>query len=238
MLALPLVCSFVVALLIAPAACATLAAGPLARPNYRGKLTAAPLGVVVVVAALCALGPLALAQQLSRRAIIEPELAWIAPFVLGVALLGLVDDALGGGPDAARGWRGHLAQLRRGRLDTGVLKAAGTLGLALAAMLARGGGGTERFLLGAGVLVLATHAFNLVDLRPGRAVKAFVALGVVLALASGTVRPLWAIGLFAGPVLAVGFHDLREHGMLGDTGASAVGALAGVWLVLVARPAA
>jgi UDP-N-acetylmuramyl pentapeptide phosphotransferase/UDP-N-acetylglucosamine-1-phosphate transferase len=94
------------------------------------------------------------------------------------------------------------------------------------------GGDTARFLLGAAVLVLATNAFNLIDLAPGRAIKSLVLLGAALTIASGELRPLWALGIFAGPALVVGWYDLRERGMLGDSGASLLGALAGVWLVL------
>ena len=35
-----------------------------------------------------------------------------------------------------------------------------------------------------------------------------------------------------GPALIAGAYDLRERAMLGDTGASLLGALAGLWLVL------
>src|SRR5436190_157463 len=50
--------------------------------------------------------------------------------------------------------------------------------------------------------------------------------------ASGEPRPLWAMGLFAAPALVAGSYDVRERAMLGDTGASLLGALAGLWLVL------
>jgi UDP-N-acetylmuramyl pentapeptide phosphotransferase/UDP-N-acetylglucosamine-1-phosphate transferase len=89
-----------------------------------------------------------------------------------------------------------------------------------------------RWLLAAAVLVLATNAFNLLDLRPGRSTKAFVLLGLGLGLGSSDTRPLWALGLFAGPALIAGVYDLRERAMLGDTGANLLGALAGLWLVL------
>jgi UDP-GlcNAc:undecaprenyl-phosphate GlcNAc-1-phosphate transferase len=160
--------------------------------------------------------------------LLPADLGWISVFVLGVALLGLVDDALAG---PARGWRGNLAALRAGRIDTGALKAVGTLGLALFVMLGRAGD-SGRFLLGAAVLSLSTNAFNLIDLRPGRAIKALVLLGAGLTIASGALRPLWALGLFAGPALVLGVYDLRERGMLGDTGANLLGALAGAWMVL------
>jgi UDP-N-acetylmuramyl pentapeptide phosphotransferase/UDP-N-acetylglucosamine-1-phosphate transferase len=89
-----------------------------------------------------------------------------------------------------------------------------------------------RWLLAAGVLVLATNVFNLLDLRPGRSTKAFVLLGAGLTIGSMDLRPLWSLGLFAAPVLVAGAYDLRERAMLGDTGANLLGALAGLWLVL------
>src|SRR3984885_13568822 len=118
-----------------------------------------------------------------------------------------------------------------GELSTGALKAVGSLGLALLAMSWLGLS-DGRWLLAAAVLVLATNAFNLLDLRPGRSTKAFVLLGLGLALGSGEVRPLWGLGLFAAPALVAGFYDLRERAMLGDTGANLLGALAGLWLGL------
>ena len=42
--------------------------------------------------------------------------------------------------------------------------------------------GVARFLLSALVLVLATNLFNLLDLRPGRSVKAFVLVGAACSL--------------------------------------------------------
>jgi hypothetical protein len=89
-----------------------------------------------------------------------------------------------------------------------------------------------RWLLAAGVLVLATNVFNLLDLRPGRATKAFVLLGAGLAIGSADLRSLWALGLFAAPALVAGTYDLRERAMLGDSGSNLLGALAGLWLVL------
>jgi hypothetical protein len=59
-----------------------------------------------------------------------------------------------------------------------------------------------------------------------------VLLGAGLLIGSANPRPLWALGLFLGPALVAGFVDLRERAMLGDTGASLLGAVAGLWLVL------
>jgi UDP-N-acetylmuramyl pentapeptide phosphotransferase/UDP-N-acetylglucosamine-1-phosphate transferase len=40
------------------------------------------------------------------------------------------------------------------------------------------------------------------------------------------------VGAYTGAILVAGAYDLRERGMLGDTGANLVGAAAGVALVL------
>lgn len=228
--ALPLLTAMFAAFLIAPAALRALADGALARENYRGRVLPCPLGLVIVAAALSSLVPLAIAQE-AAGGVLVPEFGWIVVYVLGVAFLGLADDALA---DPARGWRGHGAAIARGEFSTGALKAVGASALAVYVMTRSGGEPTHvvRFLLGSAVLVLATNAFNLLDLRPGRAVKVFVALGAGLTLGSGDLLPLWAVGLFVGPVLVVGLYDVRELGLLGDTGSNVVGALAGAWLVL------
>jgi len=242
--ALPFLLAFAAAALLGPAVLRTLTEGGHTRANYRERLLAFPFGVLIVAAALIALIPLLLLQRLAGSDLFHPEMLPIALYALGVAALGLIDDTLGearpdpqgGAPDAParparRGWRGHGRAALHGELSTGTLKAAGSLGLALFAMSFEGLS-KSRWLLAVGVLVLATNVFNLLDLRPGRAIKAFVLLGAGLTLSSLDARPLWSLGLFAAPALVAGLYDLRERAMLGDTGANLLGALAGLWLVL------
>src|SRR3954454_3287657 len=206
------------------------------RPNWRGRPVPFPAGWVVVAAALVALVPLALLQRLADADLALPVA--VAAYSLGVAVLGLVDDVLGapvpGAPavrPAPRGWCGHFDAVRAGRFSTGALKAAGALGLALLVLAGRPGSDGE-YLLAVALLVLTTNLFNLLDLRPGRSAKAFVLLGIGLTVGAWDVDPLWALGLFAGAVLALGVYDVRERAMLGDTGSNVMGALAGLWLVL------
>jgi UDP-N-acetylmuramyl pentapeptide phosphotransferase/UDP-N-acetylglucosamine-1-phosphate transferase len=153
----------------------------------------------------------------------------VAVYALGMALLGLVDDVVSAPP---RGWRGHASAVLQGSFSTGALKAVGALGLACF-VLSGQGWDEGRYVLGVGVLVLATNLLNLLDLRPGRSTKALVLLGAGLTLGAWDARPAAALGLFLGPLLVVGLHDLRERAMLGDTGSNLAGGLAGLWLVLV-----
>jgi UDP-GlcNAc:undecaprenyl-phosphate/decaprenyl-phosphate GlcNAc-1-phosphate transferase len=239
--ALPFLLALAIAAGLAPAVSRMLADAGHVRLNYRARPLPAPFGMLALAAALVALVPLMLLQVLASAEVFHPELLPVAVYALGVLALGLIDDALGDraqdrSPESAtsippRGWRGHGAALARGELSTGALKAAGSLGLALLAVSWLGLS-DGRWLLAAAVLVLATNAFNLLDLRPGRSTKAFVLLGAGLLLGSGEARPLWTLGLFAAPALVAGAFDLRERAMLGDTGANLLGALAGLWLVL------
>jgi UDP-N-acetylmuramyl pentapeptide phosphotransferase/UDP-N-acetylglucosamine-1-phosphate transferase len=203
----------------------------MARENYRGVPVAFPAGIAIVASALVALVPLSLLHQLGKVDVFQPGTGAVVTYVVGVALLGLLDDLVGSGPDLPRGWRGHARATARGSLSTGALKAVGSLGLALFVMSGRGLAAGD-YLLAVAVLVLATNAFNLIDLRPGRSAKALVLLGLGLALGTWDVGPLWTLGLFLGPILILIPLDLRELGMLGDTGSNAIGAVAGLWLVL------
>jgi hypothetical protein len=201
--ALPFLLAFACAAVLAPAVLRALCASGQTRINYRGRALPCPFGVLVLAAALAALVPLMLVQQLASTDVFHPEDMPVLVYVLGVLALGLVDDTVGhqatGGGEGRRiqprGWRGHGAAALRGELSTGTLKAVGSLGLALLAS------------------------------------KVFVVLGVALTAGSAQVRPLWTLGLFAAPALVAGVYDLRERAMLGDTGANLLGALAGLWLV-------
>jgi UDP-GlcNAc:undecaprenyl-phosphate GlcNAc-1-phosphate transferase len=183
----------------------------------------------------------------------RPELPKALLYALGVALLGLVDDLVGSRPPVSeplseppraslsgmanppRGWRGHARAVAEGRLSTGVLKAVGALGLALY-VLAGEGRSPGSYLVAVALLVLTTNLLNLLDLRPGRAAKSFLAVGAVLTLASWDTAPLRTLGLLAGPVLVLLPYDLRERAMLGDVGSNLLGAVAGLWLVLALSP--
>jgi UDP-GlcNAc:undecaprenyl-phosphate/decaprenyl-phosphate GlcNAc-1-phosphate transferase len=244
---LPLIVGLAVAALVVPPFLKALRENGFVTTNYRGAHLPFPTGAAIPIAAMLALVPLAAIQELSDVTIFKAAAYPAVTYVIGVALLGLVDDFVGSGifgtpaarlerDDAAdqastpRGWRGHAAEILGGGFSTGAAKAAGSLGLALFALSGQGRTAAE-YLIGAATIVLATNLFNLLDLRPGRSVKALVVLGAALTLGAWDPQGLWTVGLFVGPILVLLPFDLRERGMLGDTGSNAIGAVAGVWLV-------
>jgi UDP-N-acetylmuramyl pentapeptide phosphotransferase/UDP-N-acetylglucosamine-1-phosphate transferase len=231
----PLLVSAAIAAAITPGALRAFADAGWTRPNFRAERLPFPAGVVAICSAIVALGVLAFAERVLDERILDGRLgsplAWL-PLWLGVAFLGLLDDLLDAHP---RGWRGHARALLGGGFDTGALKAIGTAALAFA-VVARDAPLGEA-VLSTLVIALATNLFNLLDLRPGRAAKAWVALAAALLIAEADAEPLRLLGVVAGPLLVAGFFDLRERCMLGDTGSNVLGALAGTWLVVVLGPA-
>lgn len=228
-----LVLGLALALVLLPRWCEDMLRTGLVRQNWRGATLAFPLGALLISVSLLALAPLAVLDDRADLDLLEPELRRWFGFIVGVALLGLLDDMLGRGVegDTPRGWRGHAAAVISGRLSTGAIKAVGAFGLAAFAVSGRGREDLD-YVADLLLLLLATNFFNLLDLRPGRVEKVVVLLLAGLCVGAWTVLPLELLGIFIGPILAGAALTLRERAMLGDAGANLVGAVAGVALIV------
>ena len=171
-----------------------------------------------------------------------------AAAALGAGAFGVYDDLCGSGD--SRGIRGHVnALMQQGEVTTGAVKLAGigAVGL-LGGCLVRRGGPVADKALAAVLIAGAANAVNLLDLRPGRAIKgaAFAALPGVLRRAAcdgpragarvGAANTLAFAGLGAAAALLP--EDLGERAMLGDAGANALGALLGTAAAAGARTTA
>jgi hypothetical protein len=87
-------------------------------------------------------------------------------------------------------------------------------------------------VLGVVLVAAATNVWNGLDVRPGRAVKAFVPIGVLF-VAFGEIAPAPAVLGVAIAAVGVLPMDLLEHAMLGDGGATVLGFAAGLGLYLL-----
>lgn len=233
----------------------------LERTNFRGETVSLGEGVAAVaghvVAARAALGPTGSAAHAL------------------VGAVGLVDDIVeplvtAEGQRPAKGLRGHLGALARGQVTTGNVKILG-IALASAALAAQAGtrrradadadavadavsrGGASGSLgalatWAADTTLIASSAnlINLLDLRPGRALKATAILGAGIDLAArahaadGKARAAGQILGSAqhGIILALAPRDLGARGMLGDAGANVLGAGLGARAALGLGPRA
>ena len=174
------------------------------RANHRGRTVTLLAGPALAVVS-------AATADLPRAA--------VAVAVGGATAVGAYDDAVGSRD--ATGLRGHLLALRHGRLTTGAVKVVALAATGVAACAcAQPDGGPVDLLVGGAVVAGSANLLNLLDLRPGRALKA----GAVAAAALGQPGP-------AAAALALLPDDLGERTMLGDAGANGLGALLGLALL-------
>jgi len=195
------------------------------RPNYVGFKIPTSFGLLI-----------ALSWLIGWKFRIEtPPLDTVgAMLVLTWAFLGLLDDMAPSG--GARGFHGHLRAISTLKLTTGSAKLIIGGGISfLAAWLAFGESWFSIILNGL-LIALCTNFFNLLDLRPGRTLKAFFVLAVVAWWLNTETAPLLAPMLAAAIVLAP--MDLGGRAMLGDIGSNMLGAIAGLALAFsLALPA-
>ncbi|WP_330340891.1 hypothetical protein [Streptomyces sp. NBC_00557] len=145
--------------------------------------------------------------------------------VLAAGVCGAYDDVAG---DHRRGFRAHLRALRDGEVTSGAVKLFGISAAGLVAGALMKERPLDRLLAGV-VIAGAAHFVNLVDVRPGRAAGAVLALGAPGLLREGPAAGLSAAAM--GAAAAVLPDDLGERAMIGDTGAHALGAALGAAVV-------
>ena len=227
------------------------------RTNFHG-VTVSLRGGVAMAGASVASAAVASALSDQPRAALGGAVA-----ALGGAVAGYIDDVDQGAHDGgkvAKGLKGHLGALAHGQVTTGVIKIAGIGASALAASALVGSKATSvsgkaaDLALNTVLIAGTANLANLLDLRPGRALKATVLVATPLSYfscaaaktsasgASGapsakpvspaspaSAQRLLASGLNAAAITAL-VEDLQETTMLGDTGANAAGALLGTSL--------
>lgn len=212
------------------------------RTNFHGA-TVSLRGGVAMAGAAVASAAVASALSDQPRAALGGVVA-----SLGGGLAGYIDDVDQGAHDGgkvAKGLKGHLGALAHGQVTTGVIKIAGIGASALAASALVGskatsvGGKVADLALNTVLIAGTANLANLLDLRPGRALKATVLVAAPLSYFScaaaktpaspASAQRLLASGLNAAAITAL-VEDLQETTMLGDTGANAAGALLGTSL--------
>ena len=192
-----------------------------ARTNYSGDVVTLLEGPAFVVGAVAG----ALASGAGAPAAVAG---------LGGAAFGALDDLAG--ESSSKGLRGHLAAARRGEVTTGAIKIVGlgATGLLTACILDRSRTRAQPIttLIGGAVIAGSANIVNLLDLRPGRALKVALLISApLLAIGGGTPSSTAAAGAAAGAALACLPEDLAGRSMLGDTGANSAGAMLGAALV-------
>jgi UDP-N-acetylmuramyl pentapeptide phosphotransferase/UDP-N-acetylglucosamine-1-phosphate transferase len=184
------------------------------RKNYQGIDIPVSVGLTF---------PLAMMVVLFVYVLLGYEQNQYQGFMLGlmsISFLGFIDDMLG--QRDTLGFRGHFGALFHGRLTTGGLKALG--GGFIAFFIAVSLGGTWwNVVLNTLIMALFTNMMNLLDLRPGRAVKGFLFFLLMIAITALAKVDYLLMAPLLGAVLCYLPTDVRARAMMGDAGSNVLG---------------
>lgn len=148
-------------------------------------------------------------------------------FILGIltmGFIGLLDDFMGN--NQVKGFKGHMKMLCSLKLTTGGLKAVvgGIVSILISLMISSD---FLNFFINSLMISLFTNFINLMDLRPGRAIKVFLIFSLPSLF---YVNKIYKIILlcFIGATLAYFPYDIKGRSMLGDIGSNCLGIILGI----------
>ena len=194
------------------------------RENYRGDMIPVGLGLVFIPTLVINSIILIYSNIVPEKIIMIYMLLFAS---IAMSFVGIIDDSLGN--RGVTGLIGHFKALFKGSLTTGAFKAllGGFVGLTLAVTLSKS---IPNIIVATLVVALSTNMMNLFDLRPGRAIKAYVILVIIIFLASAKFNRE-VMMLIVPAVLAYFYFDLRALTMMGDAGSNVLGVSIGVFIV-------
>jgi len=228
-LGIPLTVSFIITSVMLPLLFDMFKRASFVRPNFKGNFIPAGMGFIFFLASL---------TTVMVTFITWPP--WLQKYGLAfvmamatMALLGFIDDVIG--TKEVSGIKGHFKNLFfAGRLTTGALKALG--GGVLAVLVSGTTAPVREIVVNTFVIILSINVVNLLDLRPGRAAKGFMLIGIFIAVAGWRQPELVFLASVVGSMLAYLPYDLRARVMMGDSGSNALGVALGLVAVWVLTP--
>lgn len=201
-------------------------------PNYRGEPIVQGFGIyffihyllfIVMIKGIAFVWPNSLPAL--------PYEAVVFSFILSsLSVMGWIDDHWGN--RLIKGLKGHLLLfLKKGKITTGLAKAV--LGLMLALLVSRPlSASFWNWMLFILAMVFSIHTFNLLDVRPGRAIKSYwlFTLSLLPFFSQPSLYCLYTPSLVTTLILFQ--YDRRRLAMLGDAGSLTLGGIFGYQLIL------
>jgi UDP-N-acetylmuramyl pentapeptide phosphotransferase/UDP-N-acetylglucosamine-1-phosphate transferase len=165
-----------------------------------------------------------------RNAVALPVIT-IFMFMFGMISMffaGILDDIVGNRD--VSGLKGHFKSLLKGKLTTGGFKAifGGFVGVVISIGVSSN---IFDIIINTLIIALSTNLMNLLDLRPGRAIKVYLFLAILIFLTIAGY-PKGLLLLIVPSVLVYFTHDLKAKAMMGDTGSNVLGISIGILVAM------
>lgn len=195
------------------------------RPNYKKDMIPVSMGIVFLP--MLIINAIILAYFTTNF----KDMLYIFIFLFGLVSMffaGILDDIIGNRD--VSGLKGHFKSLLNGKLTTGGFKAlfGGFIGIVISISISKN---IYDIVINTLIIALSTNLMNLLDLRPGRAIKGYLVISIVLLFTlGGYTRNL--LLLILPNVVAYFNQDLKAKAMMGDTGSNVLGISIGILFVM------
>lgn len=195
------------------------------RPNYKKDMIPVSMGIVFLP--MLIINAIILAYFTTNF----KDMLHIFIFLFGLVSMffaGILDDIIGNRD--VSGLKGHFKSLLNGKLTTGGFKAlfGGFIGLVISIAISKN---IYDIVINTLIIALSTNLMNLLDLRPGRAIKGYLLISIVLLFTLGEYTRNLLL-LILPNVVAYFNQDLKAKAMMGDTGSNVLGISIGILFVM------
>ena len=208
------------------------------RPNYKNEMIPVGMGIVflpMIIINSIILGFVTLNNiWFVSSSNYNLNIVWLLCLALYIFSMmamffaGALDDLIGN--RNVSGLKGHFKSLFKGELTTGGFKAlfGGFVGLVVSVCISSS---IVDIIVNTLIIALSTNLMNLFDLRPGRAIKAYLVIMIPIYITLTGYTKVFPL-LILPNVLAYFNIDLKARGMMGDTGSNVLGISIGVLMAL------
>jgi len=199
----------------------------ITRKNYKGDTI--PVGMGIVFIPVIIINSIFLNYFIGNDSRIQQLLLVFLAGIMTMAIIGLIDDLIGNRDTT--GFKGHIKALLSGKLTTGGFKAVigGLIALLLGSLFSFH---IIEIIVNALIIALFTNLINLLDLRPGRALKGFLTISTLFIIVglSREVRIIFSSFI----AYAIGYfpQDIKAKSMMGDVGSNTLGVILGIVTVI------
>ena len=212
--------------------------GNVIRPNYKNEMIPVGMGIVflpMIIIISIILGFVTLNNiWFVSSSNYNLNIVWLlclALYIFSIMAMffaGALDDLIGN--RNVSGLKGHFKSLFKGELTTGGFKAlfGGFVGLVVSVCISSS---IVDIIVNTLIIALSTNLMNLFDLRPGRAIKAYLVIMIPIYITLTGYTKVFPL-LILPNVLAYFNTDLKARGMMGDTGSNVLGISIGVLMEL------
>ena len=195
------------------------------RPNYKKDMIPVSMGIVFLP--MLIINAIILAYFTTNF----KDMLHIFIFLFGLVSMffaGILDDIIGNRD--VSGLKGHFKSLLNGKLTTGGFKAlfGGFIGLVISIAISKN---IYDIVINTLIIALSTNLMNLLDLRPGRAIKGYLLISIVLLFTLGEYTRNLLLLIFPNGI-AYFNQDLKGKAMMCDTGSNVLGISIGILFVM------